>query len=82
MKTQKRQQLAALGKAVLKRRGDEPHRPLAEQYEPSKMSASLRAAHDELDDAMYVAFGMQADSNSELALQEVLFKHYAKLVGA
>jgi hypothetical protein len=74
-----RQSLADRAKEVLVRRLEEPNRSLAEQYEPNKMSSSLVAAHDDLDEAVYEAFGLQTEPTSELELQEVMFKHYAKL---
>jgi len=68
--------LEALGQAILDARDD---RSLAQQYDPQKMTPTLRAAHAAVDayvDSLYSSFPF----HSEAARVEHLFYRYSRMV--
>lgn len=71
-----REQIVGAGRTVEVARATADGRTLADLYHPTRMPMALRQAHDELDNAVDLAFGMYAGS-SEVERQAVLFTRYA-----
>jgi hypothetical protein len=74
-----RREIISAGKAVLMARALAPDLTLAQQYDARLMSAELRKAHDDLDDAVDRAFGARETCAAEEHRQEILFRRYAEL---
>lgn len=85
---EQRQKIIAAGRKVLaareaiEERAGEPV-SLAEMYASlATMDPALRAAHDELDSAVDVAFGASRRCSSEAKRLEILFERYQELTAA
>jgi hypothetical protein len=75
----KRQAVVDGAQRVIAVRKNEAHMPLAEQYEPNKMSPALREAHEALDAAMFEAFELAPDADL-LTVQQRLFACYGEAI--
>lgn len=85
---EQRRKVIAAGRKVLaareaiEERAGEPV-PLAKMYASlATMDPALRAAHDELDSAVDVAFGASRRCSSEAKRLEILFERYQELIAA
>ena len=70
--------IEAGSQAVLDSRNLFPNSSLADLYDPKSMPSELRKAHQQLDKAVMVAFGLKGSASDEEVLAE-LFKRYDNL---
>ncbi|MCT1355203.1 DNA methyltransferase [Gordonia sp. p3-SID1431] len=71
-----RSQIIAAGEGVLAARQLQSEQSLADLYEPTTMSAELRAAHSLLDSHVDKLFGIESAKPSALERQDLLFEQY------
>jgi hypothetical protein len=74
-----RDRIIAAGRAVLDARAEQPGLSLAGLYEPGRLSAELRLAHEALDSEVDALFGTGREQLTELERQELLLACYEKL---
>lgn len=75
--TSTRASIESAAQRILDVRANFPTRDLATLYDPDKMPETLRAAHQELDRAVNLAYGFEADANEaavRLALEELYMR--------